>query len=106
LPIDTNSFVANNGNIDTIKEPHPMTIQILGTGCAKCNLLESNAREAVADSGLNIEVVKISDLDTIADMGVMMTPALAIDGEVKAMGKVLNKAQIIALLQQPSLGKA
>lgn len=83
-----------------------MKIQILGTGCAKCKLLEETARKAVVESGLAIEVEKITDIDAIQDMGVMMTPALAIDGQVKAMGKVLTKDQILAIIKNPGLGKA
>lgn len=76
-----------------------MKIQILGTGCTKCNLLEQQAREAAAVLGPDCLVEKITDLDTIQDMGVMITPALAIDGEVKSTGKVLNKQQIIDFVQ-------
>jgi small redox-active disulfide protein 2 len=76
-----------------------MKIQILGMGCSKCKLLEQHAREAVADLGLEAEVEKVMDLEAIAGMGVMMTPALAIDGEVKSVGKVLTKDQVIAFIK-------
>lgn len=76
-----------------------MKIQILGSGCAKCKTLEKNAREAVSNLKLAIEVEKITDIDEIMDMGVMMTPALAIDGEVKTTGKVLPPEQIEALIK-------
>ncbi|HON14543.1 MAG TPA: thioredoxin family protein [Treponema sp.] len=75
-----------------------MKIQILGTGCAKCQLLEKNAREAAAELGLAAEIEKVSNVDDIMEMGVMMTPALAIDGDVKAVGKVLSKESIKELL--------
>ena len=71
-----------------------MKIQILGTGCAKCKALEASAIEAVKALGSNDEVVKVSDLDEIMDMGVMITPALAIDGDVKSAGKVLTPEQV------------
>lgn len=81
-----------------------MTFQILGTGCAKCNLLESEARKAAEELGGGIQVEKITDIDTIQDMGVMITPAFAIDGDVKSAGKVLNKDQIIQFVKGGSHG--
>jgi small redox-active disulfide protein 2 len=77
-----------------------MKIQILGTGCAKCQLLEKNAREAVAELGLAAEIEKVTNVDDIMEMGVMMTPALAIDGDVKVVGKVLSKDSIKELLER------
>jgi len=75
-----------------------MTIQILGMGCPNCQKLEANAREAVSRLGLEAEIVKVDDSDAIAEMGVMMTPAIAVDGVVKKMGKVLTVDQIVELL--------
>ena len=80
-----------------------MTIQILGSGCAKCHLLEKQAREAVAALGLPITIEKISDFGRISDLGVMMTPAIAIDNVVKSAGKVLTKDQVIALIKSANL---
>ncbi|MBI9106999.1 MAG: TM0996/MTH895 family glutaredoxin-like protein [Spirochaetales bacterium] len=71
-----------------------MKIQILGTGCPKCKALEASALEAVKKSGSDAQVIKVTDLDEIMNMGVMMTPALAIDGEVKSAGKVLTPDQV------------
>jgi len=76
-----------------------MKIQILGTGCPKCRQLEANTREALAGAGLEASVEKVTDLDEIIGMGVMMTPALAIDGVVKSAGKVLSKNEIVGILQ-------
>ncbi|HOX33155.1 MAG TPA: thioredoxin family protein [Spirochaetales bacterium] len=76
-----------------------MKVQILGSGCPKCKLLEQHAREAVAELGLAAEIEKVMDTDAIMEMGVMMTPALAIDGEVKSVGKVLTKDQVISYLK-------
>jgi len=76
-----------------------MNIQILGTGCPKCKALEANAREAVTVSGMTATIEKITDIDKIMDMGVMMTPALAIDGDVKSVGKLLTKDQILGILK-------
>lgn len=76
-----------------------MTLQILGSGCAKCNLLEQEARAAVAELGLPITVEKITDYGLMAQMGVMVTPALAVDSVVKFAGKVLTKDRIKQLIQ-------
>ena len=76
-----------------------MKVQVLGSGCPKCKLLEQHAREAVAELGMAAEIEKVMDTDAIMEMGVMMTPALAIDGEVKSVGKVLTKDQVIAYLK-------
>ena len=77
-----------------------MKIQILGTGCPKCRQLEANAREAAAEINLNAEIVKVTDINEIMDFGVMMTPALAIDGDVKSVGKQLSKSQIVEILKK------
>ena len=71
-----------------------MRIQVLGTGCAKCKLMIRNTEEALRDLGLEAEVEKVTDIDAIMDHGVMMTPALVIDGEVKSVGKVLSPDDI------------
>ena len=76
-----------------------MKIQILGMGCPKCRALEANAREAAAALALDAEFEKIANMDDIMAMGVMMTPALAVDGEVKSVGKLLTKDQIVAVLK-------
>ena len=75
-------------------------IQILGTGCPKCNQLEQNARSAVHQLGLPVEIVKVSDINEIMKFGVMLTPALAVDGEVKSVGKLLTVDEIRTLLQE------
>jgi len=76
-----------------------MKIQVLGTGCPKCQLLEANAREAAASLTVPATVEKVTDLDEIMNMGVMMTPALAVDGVVKSAGKLLSKDEIVGILQ-------
>lgn len=76
-----------------------MKLQILGSGCPSCIALEENVTNVVKELALKAEIVKITDIDQIMDMGVMMTPALAIDGVVKSVGKVLTKNQIKDLLQ-------
>lgn len=63
-------------------------LQILGTGCAKCQKLAENTRAAADELGIEYELVKVTDIKDIATFGVMMTPALAVDGTVKLVGKV------------------
>ena len=74
-------------------------IQILGTGCPKCEKLKHNAEEAVKLAGAEATVEKITDITQITSFGVMMTPALAIDGQVKAVGKVLSPEEIKKFLE-------
>jgi small redox-active disulfide protein 2 len=71
-----------------------MKIQILGTGCAKCKQTFEHAERAVQELGIPAEVEKIQDLKAMMSFGVMVTPALAIDGEVKVAGKVPSVAEI------------
>jgi small redox-active disulfide protein 2 len=73
-------------------------IQILGTGCPKCAKLAANAEAAARELGLKCEVEKITDIEAIMSFNVMMTPALAIDGEVKVVGKVPSVEEIKELL--------
>ena len=63
-----------------------MKIEVLGTGCAKCRATEKNVRKAVEELGIQAEVVKVEDLQDIINRGVMMTPAVVVDGEVKISG--------------------
>lgn len=81
-----------------------MKLQVLGPGCSKCQMLEQQAKEAAEVLGPQVTVEKITDMDTIMEMGVMITPALAVDGEVKSAGKILNKQQIIDLVQGGNYG--
>lgn len=75
-----------------------MKIEVLGTGCAKCKALYENAKTALKESGKDAEVVKVEDIPSIMKYGVMSTPALVIDGQVKFSGKVASVAEIIGLL--------
>ena len=76
-----------------------MKVQILGTGCPKCKLLEDHARQAISAAGLSAEVEKITSVDDIMEMGVMMTPALAVDGTVKSSGRVLSVEKITEIVR-------
>lgn len=76
-----------------------MKIQILGTGCAKCKQLTERAEQAVAQMGIACEVEKVTDMDEIMGFGIMMTPGLALDGEVVAAGKLLSVEKIKEILE-------
>jgi len=69
-------------------------IQILGTGCPKCKQLAENAEKAVQELNGNYEIIKVTDINEIMKFGVMMTPALAVENEVKSVGKVLSVEEI------------
>lgn len=73
-------------------------VQVLGPGCPKCEKLKKNAEQAVQQAGVEAMVEKISDINVITGFGVMMTPALVIDGEVKIVGKVASPEEIQKLL--------
>lgn len=74
-------------------------IQILGTGCPKCMKLAENAEAAAKELGLDYSIEKVTKLDEIMAFGVMVTPALAVDGQVKVVGKVPSPAQIQRMLE-------
>jgi len=73
-------------------------LQILGTGCAKCNALTEATKKAADELGLEYEVVKVTEIKDIMSFGVMVTPALVVDGTVKVAGKVPGHAELKALL--------
>ncbi|MBN2842886.1 MAG: TM0996/MTH895 family glutaredoxin-like protein [Sedimentisphaerales bacterium] len=75
-----------------------MKIQILGTGCPKCKKLAENAEAAAKEAGVEFELEKVTQINDIMKMGVMVTPALAIDGVVKSAGKVLSPDDIKKML--------
>lgn len=79
-------------------------IQVLGTGCPKCKKLEENTRLAAQQIGLECEVLKVADINAIMQMGVMMTPALAIDGIVVFSGRVPSVAELQDILRQRTAG--
>ncbi|MBN1386089.1 TM0996/MTH895 family glutaredoxin-like protein [Candidatus Woesearchaeota archaeon] len=71
-----------------------MKIEILGAGCPKCKMLEENARKALEELKIKAEIKKVTDIGEIVDHGVMSTPAIVIDGEVKSYGKVATTEEI------------
>ena len=75
-----------------------MKVQILGTGCPKCRKLAENAEAAAKALEIDCEIEKVTDLNEIMKFGVMLTPALAIDGQVKVVGKVPSPDEIKQML--------
>lgn len=71
-----------------------MKIQILGTGCPKCKALTEAAEHAAKDLGIVYEIEKVTDIEQIMSFGVMMTPALVVDGEVKVVGKIPSNEEL------------
>ena len=74
------------------------TIQVLGTGCKKCMSLKENVEAALKELGVEADVQKIEDINEIIAFGVMSTPALVVDGEVKIVGKVASPQEIMDVL--------
>jgi small redox-active disulfide protein 2 len=75
-----------------------MKVQVLGTGCAKCKKLHEEAARAIAQAGVEAELVKVEKLDEIMEFAVMMTPALVVDGEVKCSGRIPKLEELITWL--------
>ena len=76
----------------------PTKVQILGTGCPKCKALTASAEAAIKELGLDAEIVKVDQIKDIVAMGVMTTPALAVDGVVKSSGHLLSVEQVKRIL--------
>jgi len=77
-----------------------MKIEVLGTGCPKCKKTYRNAEKAVKELGIEAELVKVYDSIEIAKRGVLETPALAVDGEIKIAGRIPSKDEIKELLKK------
>jgi len=77
-----------------------MKVEILGTGCPKCKMTAANAEKAVKSLGINAEIVKVENINDIMNYGVMMTPALAIDGDVKIAGKIPSPERIVEWIRE------
>jgi len=74
-------------------------LQILGTGCPKCQKLAEHTQAAAEAAGIDFELVKVTQVNEITKFGVMMTPALAIDGEIAVCGRVPDVAELTAMLK-------
>lgn len=79
-----------------------MQLLVIGPGCAKCKTLAQFTEQAVKELGVTAEITKVTDLKQIMALGVMMTPALAVNGTIKAVGKVPSVAEIKTMLQPQS----
>jgi small redox-active disulfide protein 2 len=77
-----------------------MEIKILGTGCAKCKQLEKTVREAVDEMGLDATVEKVTELTDIMEYGIMSTPGLVVDGQVRLAGRLPKMAELKSILQR------
>ncbi|ODS35088.1 MAG: glutaredoxin [Candidatus Altiarchaeales archaeon WOR_SM1_86-2] len=77
-----------------------MKIEILGAGCMKCKKLYENVKRAVEELGIDADVEKIEDMDKIISSGVMMTPAIAVDGKIKASGRIPSTEEIKKWIQE------
>ena len=75
-----------------------MKLKVLGTGCAKCNSLETAVKQAADKLGLDYELTHVKEIAKFAQYGVMITPALVVDGEVKVTGKVPSEAELTTIL--------
>jgi small redox-active disulfide protein 2 len=78
-----------------------MKIEILGPGCARCKQLEANVKKALEETKKKAEIIKVTDIDEIISRGIMATPAIIIDGKVKAFGRVPDVDEIKDWLQKP-----
>jgi small redox-active disulfide protein 2 len=76
-----------------------MKIEILGSGCSKCKSVEKLVRHVVEELGIQADIVKVEDLQEIVNRGIMMTPAVFIDGEVKIVGRVPTADELKELLK-------
>lgn len=83
-----------------LKEGKICCMKVLGTGCKSCHEQYENAKQAVKDMGLSVEVEYINDMQKVMKYGVMSMPALVVNEKVVAMGKVLNAADVVALLHK------
>ena len=76
-----------------------MKIEVLGSGCAKCKILEERVREAVKKAGLDATVEHVYDMDKIIAAGILGTPALVVDGNVKFSGRLPNVDELVSILK-------
>ena len=94
-----------NCNAETMAEAEKAkvsgpAVKVLGSGCAKCNALETATRDALSELGMDTTIDHVTDFTQIAAYGVMTTPALVVDGKVVSFGKVLKKDEVVKILQK------
>ena len=83
-----------------------MRIKVLGTGCARCKQLYAEAEKAIAASGMEVALEKVEQLDEIRKYPILMTPALVLDEEVKAAGRIPNTAEIVSWIMTAACSTA
>ena len=76
-----------------------MEIKVCGPGCANCTKAENIVKDAVADAGVNANILKVTDFAAMAKLGVLSTPAIVIDGKIMCVGKVPSKSEVLAWLK-------
>jgi small redox-active disulfide protein 2 len=79
-----------------------LKVEILGTGCTKCKTLEELVKETIDSLGLDAEVIKVTDINKIIEYGVMLTPALVIDGKVRVAGRLPSRQEVEDQLRDAS----
>lgn len=85
---------------DKGSEPTDAVVKILGTGCKNCDMLETNVKKALVESGLKDEVAHVTEIDKIVSYGVMQTPSLVFGNEVVSVGRVLNVDDVKKLIEK------
>jgi small redox-active disulfide protein 2 len=81
-----------------------VTIEVMGTGCAKCSRMYANVQEAVRELGITADIVKVEDINAIADRGVMLTPALFINSVLRAEGRIPCVDEIMEMIRKSGTG--
>jgi small redox-active disulfide protein 2 len=76
-----------------------MIIEVLGTGCARCNTTEEIVKQAVSEAGIEAAVVKVRDIREIAKYGVMVTPVVVVDGELKSVGRIPDPEEVMGWIK-------
>jgi small redox-active disulfide protein 2 len=79
-----------------------MKIEVFGTGCPKCRMVEANVKKALETTSLIADVVKVTDIDEMVERGLMSTPGLAIDGELVSAGRIPSVDEVIQLIRKKS----
>jgi len=105
VKVSTGCNCGGNCNAETMAEAKTAktegaSVKVLGSGCAKCKQLEANAKEALAQLGMDTTIDHVTDFAQIASYGVMTTPALVVDGKVVSYGKVLKTEEVVKILEK------
>ncbi len=79
-----------------------LSVKVLGTGCTKCKNLDKKVRQIVDENGLNVEVIYVDDIQEMVELGILSTPGLVINGEVKSVGIIPKETQLLSWLKGES----